>query len=114
MGSYEIYWDDLNFKAKEKLNELYHKNVDLTPLCVIEFEDNKENKEKFVCDECGCFFWVESRNEFECPNCNHIKKHNKLREILIDYGNDEYGDAIIDEICDLFNYPKTDNDEEAE
>ena len=34
-------------------------------------------------------------------------KHQKLREILIDYGSEEFGDAIVDEICELFGYPKT-------
>tara|TARA_B100001059_G_C17423534_1_gene374420 strand:- start:440 stop:565 length:126 start_codon:yes stop_codon:yes gene_type:complete len=34
-------------------------------------------------------------------------KHNKLIDILQKYGNEEFGDEIIDEICELFNYPKT-------
>ena len=25
--------------------------------------------------------------------------HEKIRSILIDYGNEEFGDCIIDEIC---------------
>ena len=33
-------------------------------------------------------------------------KHNKLRDILIEYNNPEYGDCIIDDICKLFNYNK--------
>ena len=33
--------------------------------------------------------------------------HNKLRNILKDYGNPEWGDNIIDEICSLFGYPTT-------
>lgn len=36
------------------------------------------------------------------------KIHNELRNILIKYECEEFGDAIIDEICELFNYPKTD------
>lgn len=36
-----------------------------------------------------------------------LNKHEKLRNILISYGCEEYGDCIIDEICDLFNYPNT-------
>jgi hypothetical protein len=36
-----------------------------------------------------------------------MNKHDKLRKILTDYGCEEYGDAIIDEICDLFNYKRT-------
>ena len=35
------------------------------------------------------------------------EKHDKLRKILIDYGCEEFGDCIIDEICELFDYPKT-------
>lgn len=33
--------------------------------------------------------------------------HDKLREILIKYGNEEYGDCIVDEISWLFNFPTT-------
>jgi len=37
-------------------------------------------------------------------------RHNDLREILMKYNCPEYGDCIIDEICHLFDYPLT-NDE---
>lgn len=33
--------------------------------------------------------------------------HNKLREILIKYGCEEYGDCIVDEISWLFDFPTT-------
>ena len=33
--------------------------------------------------------------------------HEKIRSILIDYGSEEYGDCIVDEICQLFNFPTT-------
>ena len=33
----------------------------------------RSNKEKFECSECGCFYWVEDRNNFICPNCEDIK-----------------------------------------
>ena len=33
--------------------------------------------------------------------------HDKLREILIEYGCEEYGDCIVDEISLLFNFPTT-------
>jgi rubrerythrin len=26
-------------------------------------------EEKFECSDCGCFYWVKDRNDFECPNC---------------------------------------------
>jgi len=28
-----------------------------------------EGLEKFVCGDCGCYYWVEDRNNFKCPNC---------------------------------------------
>ena len=34
-------------------------------------------------------------------------KHFELAEIMEKYGNEEFGDCIIDEICALFNYPLT-------
>lgn len=33
--------------------------------------------------------------------------HEKIREILKSYGNEEYGDCIIDEICFTFGYATT-------
>ena len=36
-----------------------------------------------------------------------MDKHEELRKILIDYNNKEFGDAIIDEISLLFDYPTT-------
>jgi hypothetical protein len=35
------------------------------------------------------------------------EKHNKLRQILEKYGNPEFGDCIVDEICELFNHLTT-------
>lgn len=35
------------------------------------------------------------------------EKHNKLREILIEYGCEEYGDCIVDDICTLFDEETT-------
>lgn len=36
-----------------------------------------------------------------------MQKQEKLREILIKYNSPEFGDSIIDEICELFGYPTT-------
>ena len=41
-----------------------------------------------------------------------MEKHEQLREILMKYECKEFGDCIIDEICELFNYPRT-NESEA-
>jgi len=35
------------------------------------------------------------------------EKHEKLRNILIDYGCEEFGDTIIDEISQLFGVKPT-------
>uniref|UniRef100_A0A6M3JGZ5 Uncharacterized protein n=1 Tax=viral metagenome TaxID=1070528 RepID=A0A6M3JGZ5_9ZZZZ len=39
MKSYEIYWKDLNVEAQERLKEMYHENIDLAPLAIIDIED---------------------------------------------------------------------------
>ena len=28
-----------------------------------------KDKEKFVCSDCGCSYWVKDRNNFNCSNC---------------------------------------------
>jgi len=43
-----------------------------------------------------------------------IDKHEKLRNILISYGCKEYGDCIVDDIANLFNFPNTIDVEEPE
>jgi len=37
----------------------------------------------------------------------HTKEQDKLRNILQDYGCEEFGDCIVDEICELFKSPLT-------
>jgi len=39
MISYEIFWDDLNAKAKKKLKGLWHENIDLSPIAIIDQEE---------------------------------------------------------------------------
>ena len=39
-----------------------------------EIKDLKEGEEKFECGYCGCYFWVEDRNNFDCPNCEDKKE----------------------------------------
>jgi predicted metal-dependent TIM-barrel fold hydrolase len=33
--------------------------------------------------------------------------HEKIRQVLIDHGNEEQGDCIIDEICEVVGIPPT-------
>jgi len=39
MVSYEIYWDDLTEEAKIRLGKLHHANIDLSPLAIIEVNE---------------------------------------------------------------------------
>lgn len=41
MKTFEIYWEDLTTKAKERLKDLYHENIDLSPLAIIDIEDEE-------------------------------------------------------------------------
>jgi len=41
MKSYEIYWNDLTKEAQERLKDLYHENIDLSPLAIIDIEEDK-------------------------------------------------------------------------
>ena len=34
-------------------------------------------KTKYECGDCGCYFWVEDRNDFDCPNCKEIQNENE-------------------------------------
>ena len=42
MKQFEIYWEDLNEEAQERLKEIYHENIDLSPLAIIDLEDEIE------------------------------------------------------------------------
>lgn len=42
MQQFEIYWDDLTEEAKERLKDLYHENIDLSPIVIIELEEQEE------------------------------------------------------------------------
>jgi hypothetical protein len=39
---YEIYWDDLTEEAQLRLKELYHENIELSPLAIIDIESEEE------------------------------------------------------------------------
>lgn len=36
MKSFEIYWSDLTDDARKRLKELYHENVELSPLAIVD------------------------------------------------------------------------------
>ena len=39
---------------------------------------NMENQEKFECADCGCVYWVDDRDSFECPNCESAGQRLRL------------------------------------
>lgn len=39
---YEIYWDDLTEEAQARLKGLYHGNIELCPLAIIDIESEEE------------------------------------------------------------------------
>lgn len=41
MKSYEIYWDDLTDDAKERLKDMYHENIDLSPIAIVGIENDE-------------------------------------------------------------------------
>lgn len=43
MRQLEIYWSDLNLKAKKRLKEIYHDNIELSPIAIIEIEEPEIN-----------------------------------------------------------------------
>lgn len=40
MKQFEIYWHDLTVDAQERLKDLYHDNIDISPLAIIDVEDD--------------------------------------------------------------------------
>lgn len=47
MRTVEIYWDDLNAAARKRLKkDLYHENIDLSPIAIIEIEEEYEPDER--------------------------------------------------------------------
>lgn len=59
--------------------ERYEVNADEEDTMVSSFDESdgelvevyygESTDEKFECADCGCYFWVKDRNDFDCPNC---------------------------------------------
>ena len=43
MAQYGIYWSYLTEKAQDKLKGLYHENIDMSPIAIIDIEDEEED-----------------------------------------------------------------------
>jgi hypothetical protein len=59
----------------------------------------------------NCEIGAYSGDDIEEPTFLDIEdlkeKHEEIRSILIDHGNEEHGDCIIDEICEAIGIPPT-------
>jgi hypothetical protein len=52
MKNFEIYWDDLTQEAKDRHKELYHDNIELTPIAIVELEEEIDNfYKKRICQK---------------------------------------------------------------
>lgn len=43
MKQFEIYWSDLTEEAQQRLQELYHENIECSPLAIIDIENIEED-----------------------------------------------------------------------
>ena len=39
--------------------------------------------EKFECYNCGCYYWVNSRDYFHCPNCEDNYIYERYTDITL-------------------------------
>lgn len=83
---HELMLVDFKFKTYTFLKK---KEVDLTDLSV------KHITELEALDE-----WIESK---ESKSNNLAEIQTEIRRILIEYGNEEYGDLIVEELSDVIN-----------
>tara|TARA_R110000751_G_scaffold238803_1_gene339555 strand:+ start:331 stop:636 length:306 start_codon:yes stop_codon:yes gene_type:complete len=76
----------------------------------LKLTDEQRNDEDFIVDVLSRLNVCSTAQ----ININSIKEvldmdgtHDRLREILQEYGNEEFGDCIIDDISELFGYKTT-------
>ena len=58
---------------------------------ILDFEE--VGLEKFECADCGCYFWVEDRNNFDCPNCEQKLNDETMKE-LTNETDEEYNQRL--------------------
>ena len=51
--SYEIYWRDLNEEAKKRLKDLYHENINIALLAIVDIEEVIQGEGKGGIDSKG-------------------------------------------------------------
>ncbi len=43
MKTFEIYWDDLTEEAQTRMQEMYHENIGMLPIAIVDIEDEEED-----------------------------------------------------------------------
>ena len=46
MKTYEIYWGDLTDEAKERLKGMYHENIGIAPIAIVDVEDDETGEDE--------------------------------------------------------------------
>jgi hypothetical protein len=58
MKIFEIYWEDLTPEAQERNKDLYHSNINLTPIAIIDNDDDEIlMDDEGYCAFCGQKCW---------------------------------------------------------
>ena len=71
--------------------------------------------EKFECGDCGCFYWVEDRSNFDCPNCDQTEINlnqitMKVKELIKQLQEIENKNKYIHLLGNLENPENEDSD----
>ncbi len=51
MKSIEIWWEDLTIEAQERLIDLYHDNIDIVPVAIIDIEEDDNLEDEIITDD---------------------------------------------------------------
>tara|TARA_R110000824_G_C14982140_1_gene654285 strand:+ start:94 stop:402 length:309 start_codon:yes stop_codon:yes gene_type:complete len=96
----------INFKYRDVYGDKQNDAVNLR------LRDEQRNDESFIVDVLSRLN-VCSAVQISIHSIKEVldidKTHDRLREILQEYGNEEFGDCIIDDISELFGYKTTIN-----
>lgn len=92
--------DDLDFETIQERNELVKTNFNSIQYSLEEFCTSFNNEE--VSDLGYIAYSTEEETTDELK-----EKHEAIRKVLIDYGSEEFGDCIIDDICNAVGLEPT-------
>ena len=75
IGYQDKEWDDYNpsfgmLHSQKPPSEIRSESTSNSSLRKGEWVLNGDDLQKWECDTCGIYLWVEDRDGIECPNCN--------------------------------------------